>query len=313
MKWIVGVSIVAAVLGWAGTMTIPAATITPDEATLKYFPPETQGIAFVDVAALRNASLIQNAMGKEQLQSVPPGLKEFMDKTGFDVRRDVDRVTVGKISTFEKLAVADARFDKFKAEQFLRDKGKEAETYLGRAVYRDGDTAITFLDGVILFGSENAVKQAIDRMTYPGSPQLGNDLLKAIKTIEAGNQVWAVGNFSQEDLPATGLRESTPAAQILKSLRGGTYQMSIDSGVHARATGNFTDAESAGNTADMARGLIAVAKLQVAKQQPDLLKALDGIQVSSSGSSVVVRIEEPGDLLMKLQTTYRPTFERRLE
>jgi hypothetical protein len=57
----------------------------------------------------------------------------------------------------------------------------------------------------------------------------------------------------------------------------------------------------------MARGLLAVAKLQVAKQQPDLLHILDGIQVSSSGSSVIAQIEEPGDLLMK----FPPNFERK--
>jgi hypothetical protein len=199
MKWIVGVSIIAMALGWAGTMTIPAATITPDEATLKYFPPETQGIAFVDVAALRNAPLVQDALNKGQFQSLPPGLNEFVEATGFDIRRDLDCVTVGKISAHERLGVAYARYDQFKAEQFLRDKGKEAETYLGRAVYRDGDTAVAFLDGIILFGSENAVKNGLDRITYPGSVQIGSDLLEAIRTIEAGNQVWAVGNLSQED------------------------------------------------------------------------------------------------------------------
>ena len=34
MKWILGSSIMAIAMGWAATATIPAATITPDEATL---------------------------------------------------------------------------------------------------------------------------------------------------------------------------------------------------------------------------------------------------------------------------------------
>ena len=61
------------------------------------------------------------------------------------------------------------------------------------------------------------------------------------------------------------------------------------------------DAESARNLSDMARGFIAVAKLQIAKQQPDFLQLLDGIDVRSNGSSVTVRIDESGDLVMKLQ------------
>jgi hypothetical protein len=312
MKSIIGVSLISLVLGWAATGTIPPAPITPDEATLKYFPQETQGIVFIDVAALRNAPLVQDVLNKGQFRSLPQGLNDFEQSTGFDIRRDLDRVTIGKISAREKLVVADARYDKFKMEQFVKDKGKEVETYLGRAIYRDGDAATTFLDNVIFFGTENTVKGAIDRMTYPGSPQIGRDLLDAIGTIETGNQVWAVGNLSEEDLPAAKLHESTPAAQILKSLRRGTYQMKVDSDLHARATGNFSDADTAGNLADMARGFIAVLKLQVAKQQPDLLRLLDGIQVSSNGSAVMVRIEEPGDLLIKLQES-RPKLGRNLQ
>jgi len=307
MKWIIGVSVIATALGWAATMTIPAATISPDESTLKYFPPETQGIAFADIAALRNAALVHDVLNEGELRSLPPAINEFIEQTGFDIRRDLDRVTIGKISTRERLVVANARFDHFKAEQFLKDKGKEPEVYLGRSVYRDGDSAVAFLDNVVLFGTANGVKSAIERMTYPGSVQIGNDLLEAIRTIESGNQVWAVGNFSQDDLPSGGVHGLGPAAEILKSLRGGTYQMRVDRDVHARATGNFSDTDSAKNLADMTRGFIALAKVQVAKQQPDLVHLLDGIQVSSSGSLVIAEVDEPGDLLMRL----RPKFEKK--
>src|SRR5437870_1220266 len=124
--------------------------------------------------------------------------------------------------------------------------------------------------------------------------QIGSDLLDAIRTIEAGNQIWAVGNSLEVSIPTGGF-DQTPAAQIFKSLRRGSYQMRIDRDVHARAIADFTDADTASNLADMARGFIAVAKLQVAKQQPDLVHVLDGIQISSSGSTVTAQIEEPGD------------------
>src|SRR5438128_7239182 len=126
--------------------------------------------------------------------------------------------------------------------------------------------AVTFLDNVIVVGNGDSVKKALDQMSLPGSQPLRTDLMDAIHTIEAGSQVWAVGDFSIPDLPA-GLRGPGPAIELMKSLRGGTYQMRIDQDVHARATGNFADAESAKNLTDLARGLIAVAKLQIAKEQ----------------------------------------------
>ena len=82
--------------------------------------------------------------------------------------------------------------------------------------------------------------------------------------------------------------------------------MRIDRDVHARATAEFDDANTATNLADMARGFLALAKLQVAKQQPDMVHLLDGIQVSSSGSAVSAQIDEPGDLLMKMQRGLKP-------
>ncbi len=124
MKWIVGVSIFfATALGWVATTTIPAATITPDEATLKYFPPETESIAFVDVAALRDVPLVHDVMYQGQMTSVSPEIGGFIDSTGFDVRRDLDSVMIGR-SGRDHLMVANARYDKFKAEQFLKTKAR---------------------------------------------------------------------------------------------------------------------------------------------------------------------------------------------
>jgi hypothetical protein len=47
--------------------------------------------------------------------------------------------------------------------------------------------------------------------------------------------------------------------------------------------------------------MIALVKTQVATQNPDLLHALDGVQVSNSGTQIVVNIDEPGDLVKKLR------------
>ena len=119
-------------------------------------------------------------------------------------------------------------------------------------------------------------------------------------------------------MPLTSLRilivkAKALSSEMLKSLKSGTYQMRVDTGIHARAIGNFADAESAKNIGDLARGAIAVAKMQVAKQQADMVQLLDGIQVSNSGPSLTVRVEEAGELLMKLKDSYRPSIERRLQ
>jgi hypothetical protein len=304
MKWIVGVSLVAVFVGMAATMTIPAQTITPDQAILRLFPSETHGIAFFDVAALRNAPLVQEALTQ---RTVPPRLAsrlgELEAATGFKPERDVDRVTVGRLGAGEMLAIVEARYDKFKFEQFLNDKGLQSEAYMGRSVYVHDKSAVSFIDNLIIAGNNSGVKKAIEQLSLPGGVLLGSDLMNAIQAIESGNQVWGVGQFSIDRLPsrlAGRAGTAGPALELLKTLQGGTYQMRVDQDVHARATGSFSSADSAKTIGDMARGFIALAKFRVASQA-DLLHALDGVQIQNSGSSVVVSIEEPGDLLKKLR------------
>ena len=86
MKWIAGVSLVAVIFGTAASMTIPAQTITPDLAILKLLPAETQGVAFIDAAALRNTPLVQDLMVEHRhdlmvqhrLPNLLPKLADFL-------------------------------------------------------------------------------------------------------------------------------------------------------------------------------------------------------------------------------------------
>ena len=78
MKWIGGLLTIAVIMGWVATASIPAAPVSIDSASLKFLPPETQGIAFVDVAALRNATLVQNALQTATLD-FQKGLANFVD------------------------------------------------------------------------------------------------------------------------------------------------------------------------------------------------------------------------------------------
>jgi hypothetical protein len=300
MKWVLGISVIGVAMAWAATGTIPAAPASIDDVSLRFLPPETQGLAFVDVAALRSAPLVQEVLSRKDVK-YPGKLEDFIAATGIDPRRDLDRVTMAKL-TRDAFLVAQGRLDKFKIEQYLKDQGKRSEAYLGQTVYRDGDRAVAVLDNnIVVTGQVDAVKKALDQRQLPGSPPLRSDLVSAIQSIEAGNQVWAVGDVSVENLGAMGVRSPEPVADMMKALRSGTYQMRIDTGIHAKAVGTFADAQSAKDTGDLARGALAVVKLQAAKQRPEMLPLLSGVDVSTSGSTVVVRIEESGEALKKLK------------
>jgi len=309
MKWILGASILVTIaMGWAMTATIPAATASIDDVSLRFLPPDTQGIGFVDVAALRSTPLVQDALKGRSL-TFPDGAMNFLIATGLNPERDVDKITFAKVSSRDGLVVAQGRIDRFKIEQYLKDHGQQSEAYLGQTIYRDGSNSFLILDNVGVFGETRAVKKAIDQMQLPGSQPLRSDLTAAMQSIEAGNQVWAVGDFSIKDLSNLGVRAPAPATDMLKTLQSGTYQMRVDSGIHARAIGNFGDAESVRNLTDLAGGVLAIAKLQLVKTQPEMAQLLDGILVSGSGTTLTVRVEQSAEQL-KLLKNLRPTLEK---
>ncbi len=309
MKWILGFSVLAVVLGMAATMTIPAQTITPDEAVLRLFPRETDGVAFIDAASLRSAPLYDETVAAQFKARIPPELAQFAEATGFAIDRDLDRVTIGRFGARQLVAVAHARYDRFKVEQYLNDKQIQTETYLGRVIFHPrGEGGISFIDDLVIAGQTDAVKKVIDRLAAPAESALQNpDIVNAIRTIEAGSHVWGVGAFDQSLL---GIHRGLPpqVGEFIKALKSGTYQMRLDSGVHAVATGQFADSESARAAGNLLRGLVAVAKFQVSRQ-PDMIQLLDGVQVQQSGLSMTVNFNASGDSLKKLQALRRPAAE----
>ena len=321
MKWIVGVSVVATVVFALATITIPAQTIVPDQAVLKLFPAETQGVAFVDLAALRNTPLGQEviAQGGPLASTRVPKLQDFIAATGFNFQQDVDRVTVGRLDARRAMFIIQARFDKFKVERYLADHVTRLDTYMGRSIYedRDLDFGVTFIDELVIAGYIDAVKKAVEQASLPASSiALRSDLMASIRNFESGSQVWAVGDFHFNDLPVAQLPQRAigagPILDVLRTLQGGTYQMRVDTDIHAKATATFTNADNARTLADLSRGMIALVKTQVAAQNPDLLHALDGVQVSNSGTQIVVNIAESGDLVKRLRELRQQRPTRRL-
>src|SRR4029078_5850806 len=115
-----------------------------------------------------------------------------------------------------------------------------------------------------------------------------------IRRVETGNQVWVVGSNAGS---LTGLVPAPPEFQnLLTSITSGSYQIRIGQDVHVKAIGNFSSNESARNSADMLRRLVALARTQTA-QQHDVLQLLDGVRIEDTGNLMTIQIDAPGDLL----------------
>src|SRR5690606_3959544 len=106
MKWTLGLgAAMLAVLTAAGATAAQA--VVPDEATLKLLPAETRGLSGIDVAGLRHTALIQELLAA---QGYPEDVREFIEATGFQPDRDIEKVTVGHLGRRRAVAIIEARF-----------------------------------------------------------------------------------------------------------------------------------------------------------------------------------------------------------
>jgi hypothetical protein len=245
----------------------------------------------------------------QKLPAFPREFSEFAAATGFEPHRDLDAVTAGRIGDRGALVIAKARYDRFKVEQFIQDKADDlgTETYLGRVIYfgnrqlPENGGGVAFIDDLIVAGKVSAVKAAIDRMAAPAPSVVQNtELMNQIRTIEAGNQIWAAGRFDENSFPLP-MRVPSKVGELAHSLKSGTYQMRVDQDLHLKATGGFNTPEMAKATNDMLRGLVAMAKLQVS-QEEKLVHLLDGLSIESSGETLTISFNATGSLLKELQT-----------
>ena len=302
-RWVIGTAALVAVVAAVASFQTSAQSVSPDTSMLKLFPANADAIGFVDVVSLREAPLLKDFI-EQAMQKQRSNLALFQEKTGFDLERDLDRVMAGKVGQQDFLVVVRARYDRLRVEQFLVDDGHfQSENYQGWMLYRpreEGDkVSVSLIDGTVLLGSTSLVKGAIERNAAPGPSAADNaTLLSDIGSIDSGNQIWGAGDFSPDMLPNE-LRRPSGAQQLLRSLHHGTYQMRIDSGVHARARADFQDAETVRNLTDMLQGLLALARMQVS-QNPDIARLLDSVQIEMSGASMIVNVNVDGELLKKI-------------
>jgi hypothetical protein len=97
------------------------------ERALALTPADADSVIFADVAQLRTAPFF-SALGDwvPQAQQVDADYAKFLQDTGFDYQRDLDRISVATIKrgqTTEFFAVGDGRFDRKKINTYISEFG----------------------------------------------------------------------------------------------------------------------------------------------------------------------------------------------
>jgi hypothetical protein len=107
------------------------------DALLEHAPNGTIGIVYIDVAELRQSPFAQKLFAWAPKPQSDPDYARFIQETGFDYERDLDRVAYaaakrGSQSTW--LAIADGTFDRKKLTAYLA-KAAALQTHNGHEIY----------------------------------------------------------------------------------------------------------------------------------------------------------------------------------
>ena len=267
-----------------------------DPALAVFIPPDTVALAGVRMDRLRATPIYRKLAERNRL----PRFDQFRTESGFDPSRDLHEILLAGDGK-NVLAIAHGAFPP-------KPPGNlKASEYKGYTLYaKDRWEAIAFIDKTIALGGlVPSVRAAIDQYKR-GGRGAPRDLMARAQALPADAQIWAV---------VAGWRGATPDQlremgnlgnldRVLRLVEGANLTVDLRTGVHAALTGDSRTEADAKTLADSLRGLAALARMGAPRgvpgNQPDLLRALDGIQVKQAGRVVQVNVDIAEDLAEKL-------------
>ena len=240
-------------------------------------------------------------------------LDEFVRLTGFDPEEDLERVYVALTSTSDAAVPAfvaygdfdQARLDAYIQERAPADAALERTTIGGLPVFlglddqgrRFGVALVN--DDMVMAGEESVLRAMIDRLGQTGGG-LASDaaLMSLVERAAYPDGAW----FAARGLDAFGMHDDgsrSDFAHAGSQMREGILSFDFRAdGVAMQAVGFPKSGTRTDDLADLLRGGVAAMRTQSA-EEPDVVRALDDVEVRSAGDAVTVEAFVP-----------RPLFER---
>jgi hypothetical protein len=288
---------IAATFAGCTSAQIGASRIDPVLAAM--VPPDTFLLCGIRVGELRTTPLYRKMLA-EDLNST---LDDFAKNTNFDIRKDVSELLIASTpSGSGKLVLARGNF------KIQPPPGFKKSTYKGVAIYSREQGAYAILDATTAAaGTDPEVRKAIDqKQSGHGAPA---GLLNWARSLPGSGQIWLVSNgwgtvaqdLSSQDGNIANL------GRFLQSIEHATVTVDLRSGLLANINGECKSEQDAKSLGDAARGMVALARLNVPENRPDLLRMFDGVKVDQKQRSIQVNANIAEDLIEKMLQQQKST------
>ncbi len=291
----------------------------PEAARL--LPRQTDGILYIDAATLRRVAQLAG-----QTPAVPhdPEYQKFIEETGFEFERDLDKVAFAVHAPpvaqagaapappdyrFSEVFVA--RFDSDRVANYLRKLSTYVEDYRGKQIYNipiENRTVRAAILGVNMVAVSNTqdtgpIHEMVDKYKELAMPFGGPELVRDYyHDVPRASVAWAIARVASDSQPGlnepSSLRSLLPGAVLVTSLRYlGFIQLRCDA--YAK------NAEEAKRYADNVGTLLTVfrsveANVQAGGADPDVKAFFDSISVEESGSRATLKASLPIGFIKKV-------------
>ncbi|HIC95717.1 TPA: hypothetical protein EYP12_03700, partial [Candidatus Bipolaricaulota bacterium] len=279
----------------------PAPVPSTVEALLKRLPREANVLAFLDVADIRETFLYKRF--EERHKELPRDLEAFIEETGFDPRRDIDRVVLSAVGDMEEqepkitCALVQGKFDRERIERALREREAEMETYRGYAIYSSPESQglyMTFLDETTAaLGNEEGVRKIIALHEDGGESAAQNTEMRTlVEGLEYKDQMWGIVRIDDAAWKLGErigkLKGEFDVGKLVAAVRTLVFSAEIADRIGLSFQGVCTTEEEAELLAKAVRGGVAFLKIG-AEEDGTLIELLEATRVTQRGNVVSVQ------------------------
>ena len=281
-------SFLVAVLTLGGCLRKPAETsvfIDPQFSAL--VPPDTTLLV-----GLRVEHLVKTPLYQKYLTGKISIIDKFARATGINPEKRLWNLLLVSNGR-DSFVLGRGKFaDELMAPDFSK-KGVARFGYKGLTLFGDEQQAMLMVNSsTIAMGDTPTLRALVDgRTSFMG---LAERLRALTNQVPYETQFWGVYVGGPLNLPLSGNLEN--ANKVLGLMGNGIFYFDVRQGVTGTITGVAANPQDAQQAHDGLVGFLGLGRMMIPKNQSDLARALDGIQVTQEGQRVTVKINESDEL-----------------
>lgn len=286
---------------FTGLSLLPAA----DPALLKLIPADAAFVAGIHADQIKNSRFGQYLL--DQMRDQDDKLAKFIDRTGFDPRRDLSEIVIASNDARRHgkgLVIAKGRFDSSRIRNFASGEGADKTTYQGFDVItgKRGDDSqgwLTFLDsGTAVAGDMELVKAAIDRR----KSNLALDPKVANRITDLGTRYDAWMMTTNTERLAGDVQNPQLKGALMQGMETVVGGVRFGANVELMAEATMRSEKDASALADVLRfvtGMVQLNRDNDAKTA-EMAELLDKIDAKASGNQFRLTMNVPEDVIERI-------------